>query len=458
MNKHGVFLLVALLGAALPVVADRETPVANDYATGYDLEGGNGSIRYLPLTAELYRGMVREDASDIAVFNAAGRQAPHLVEGQAKKVDSRRTQSLPFFPILGQEVDASVTFWQYDEQPQSFEMRYRSWREKREQTPDEASSYILKNDVRNDRLTKLTVDWSQKQTSMIAAVRVEVSSDMTNWKPLVARAVLSRLSHDGGTLEQNAITLKPTTAKFLRLTWIKGNPGIAINRLMADYSSATNGVARQWIELDPIRPSPEKVDSFLFDTGGPIPVRRMAFKIPVDGLYYRGKLYSRTNAEQQWRYRANISQYRLELDGLTTTSSSLALPDLRDRYWKLELDQPRNLQSSDYPVISIQPQPERLVFLAQGESPFLLAVGSRHVDKQTFRLPLHNKLPKDFGKQTEALMRLGSQRVLGGENRLQQPRAPLDMKTWLLWFVLVVGVLVMAWMARGLMKEMTPKE
>jgi len=44
--------------------------------------------------------------------------------------------------------------------------------------------------------------------------------------------------------------------------------------------------------------------------------------------------------------------------------------------------------------------------------------------------------------------------MLGGEAQLQPPKKKADLKTWLLWTVLVLGVLVMGWMARGLLKEM----
>jgi hypothetical protein len=424
-----------------------------DYAKGYRLTGGEGSIRYLLLDEKRYRDMASDDASDIAVFNAGGVQLPHRIEGQQKGLEKSRTLSLPFFPVLHETVDGAASFWQYEQDQQSFELRYRTWQEKREQSPQEAVSYILKNENTDDKLTRLTINWSQQQTSMIGAMKVETGNDMTSWSPLVSRAVLSRLTHEGNTLQQDEIKLGPTQAKYLRLSWIGGNPGITINEILGEYSTIPDGDAQQWIELAPITPLEDEEDAYQFDTGGPMPIRQLAFAMPHDGLYYRGKLYSRTTEEQEWRYRVPINQYRLQHEGLTTEGSPIDLPDVADRYWKIVLEQPLNLQSQDYPLIRVRLQPQRLVFLAQGEEPFTLAIGSRQVEPQFFNLPDH-KLPQEFSAETSSLIILGEEVMLGGEEQLLPPKKKADLKTWLLWSVLVLGVFVMGWMARGLLREM----
>jgi hypothetical protein len=447
-------LALAALFTALPIAhAEQVAPMPEDYAKGYQLTGGEGSIRYLLLNENLYRGMASDDASDIAVFNAENKQLPHRIEGQQKGLEKSRTVSLPFFPVLDETVEGAASFWQYEEGKQSFELRYRTWQEKREQSQQEAVSYILKNDNPDNRLTKLTISWSQQQTSMIGAMKVEAGNDMTSWSTLVSRAVLSRLTHDGNTLQQDQIELRPTQAKYLRLSWIGSNPGVTINEIHAEYSTIPDGDAQQWIDIGTITPVEDEENAYQFDTGGPMPVRQLAFAIPHDGLYYRGKLYSRTTEEQEWRYRGSISQYRLLRDGLTTESSPIEMSDLQDRYWKIELEQPLNLQPQDYPVIRIRLQPQRLVFLAQGEEPFMLAIGSRRVEPQSFSLPGH-KLPDDYSEETSAMVTISEEVMLGGEEQLQAPKKKADLKTWLLWTVLVLGVLVMGWMARGLLREM----
>ena len=453
MIRFSTLVFAALFTALPATAADSSIPVPEDYAKGYELRGGEGSIRYLLLDENLYRDMASDDGSDIAVFNTAGTQLPHRIEGQQKGLEKSRTLSLPFFPVLDETVEGAASFWQYEEGQQSFELRYRTWQETREQSQQEAVSYILKNDNPDDRLTKLTINWSQQQTSMIGAMKVETSSDMTNWSPLVSRAVLSRLSHDGSTLQQDKIELRPTQAKYLRLSWIGGNPGVTLNEILADYSGSADSDAWQWIEIGQIEPIPDEEDAFRFDTGGPMPVRQLAFAMPHDGLYYRGKLYSRTTEEQEWRYRAAINQYRLQLEGLTTDSSPIDLPDVKDRHWKIVIEQPLNLQPQDYPGVRVRLQPQRLVFLAQGEEPFTLAIGSRQVEPQTFTLPAH-KLPDDYSETTGALVTIGEEVVLGGDEQLKAPKKKADLKTWLLWAVLVLGVLVMGWMARGLLREM----
>ena len=99
--------------------------------------------------------------------------------------------------------------------------------------------------------------------------------------------------------------------------------------------------------------------------------------------------------------------------------------------------------------------PEQLLFIAQGEGPFTLAFGSAQVDAVT--TPLGKLLNQDNLANNGQLIKaaqLGSRVQLGDAAKLQPAPPPLPWKKWLLWAILVVGVMVLAAMALKLSKQM----
>lgn len=60
--------------------------------------------------------------------------------------------------------------------------------------------------------------------------------------------------------------------------------------------------------------------------------------------------------------------------------------------------------------------------------------------------------------QVIGLAKLGKRIILGGDAALESPAQPPPWKKWLLWAVLVLGVGLLAFMARSLTKELKTAE
>jgi hypothetical protein len=98
--------------------------------------------------------------------------------------------------------------------------------------------------------------------------------------------------------------------------------------------------------------------------------------------------------------------------------------------------------------------PQQLVFAARGGSPFVLAYGSSTAMSNA--LPIRTLVP---GYDTPAAPAIGVAKpqstnveALGGAERLTRP---IDAKRWLLWSTLVLGVIVLGWMAWRLSRQMS---
>jgi hypothetical protein len=108
--------------------------------------------------------------------------------------------------------------------------------------------------------------------------------------------------------------------------------------------------------------------------------------------------------------------------------------------------------------------PHRLVFASRGAGPFQLAYGSR--DAKSTAFPIATLVP---GYKDEADLELGRAEtapgvVIGGAQAAADPqrlggeavtRERLDWKRWTLWASLVLGIVLLGWMALRLGRQMS---
>ena len=96
--------------------------------------------------------------------------------------------------------------------------------------------------------------------------------------------------------------------------------------------------------------------------------------------------------------------------------------------------------------------PEELLFVAQGEGPFTLVYGNANVVSAYTPLPqLLNR--NDKHDNLIKVAHLGTKFELSPNPQLF-PSQPTDWKRYSIWAILILGVLLLAWMALGLYKQM----
>jgi hypothetical protein len=116
---------------------------------------------------------------------------------------------------------------------------------------------------------------------------------------------------------------------------------------------------------------------------------------------------------------------------------------------------------SQAPILQLGGNPSELLFVARGAPPFLLAFGSAKLEQQEGKgesgMILHalDTAPKN---QVVGQARLGKRVDLGGDKALQSLPPPPPWEKWLLWAILILGVGLLAGMARSLVKEMNTRE
>ena len=155
--------------------------------------------------------------------------------------------------------------------------------------------------------------------------------------------------------------------------------------------------------------------------------------------------------------------YDLSFEGAAIQNEPCVFQPTADPLWRVVVKQDGAGLRSDSRAMTLQLgwQPSELIFIARGNPPYLLAFGSGKLaqqDKNPDGGILLQAIKSESSTQMIGLAKLGKRIILGGDAALQSPVLPPPWKKWLLWAVLVLGVGLLAFMARSLTKELKKAE
>lgn len=449
---------IAGLALLLPLFTQAaDVPKHNDFAYGIPLEvDGDGALYSFDLPAAVYRYSTRLDLGDMRIFNGFGEVVPHLLKPGVRHGEPvTEPVSLRFFPLYastdGKDGEtrvhiatdrdgAVVDFWQ---QAPSSENEL-------------ITRYLIDASALDKPVEKLLLGWDDTAESFLVPVSLEYSNDLASWQPLVQHATLASLRYEQYRLGQSEIELPAVEAKYYRLSWPLGEKGIELKDLKAVIQRPGDNVPRKW---QTIAPSGEGTHRGVYDfkVHGHFPVDRVRVRLPQVNTVVQVKLFSRSDEkDSKWRLHYQGLVYTLLRDGQTLQSDPIGLSGVRDQQWRLEVEQDGGGIGRGEPKLELGWVPHRVYFVARGETPFSLAFGAADIEASRSDLaPLLKTLKQsNEGNGFIKAAAPGTVFELGGQRRLAASPPPLPWKRWLLWAILVLGVLMLALMARSLYQQM----
>jgi len=450
MKKYFITCMLLLMSFVSNAVEKK------DFAYGYSLEvDGDGAIYTLNLNKEIYQGLIRSDRGDLRIFNGQGATVPHYI----RRLETRVKEQLPdkplkLFPLyhkknvnpVGDGFNVRITT---NEKGAIIDMNYGQG----EPSERILKGYILDASELEQPVSEIIFNWSGEQPDFVMRVDLEGSDNLKNWQRFVNGGVLSNLHYAGHTLVKNQIEFSARKYRYLRLTW-QGDSEIKLEEAKARFPASFTEQARQWSNYQ-LSNRDEKHGYYYFDTSSVLPADRLAVEQLQRNTLVRVTIESSRNMDGPWYTRYSGLLYDLQYGAERVSTTSIHLPVVTDRFWRVQvLDTEGSLGSE--PVLKLGWLPEQLLFVAQGESPFTLAYGSATVERMITPLPQLLLNEDELRKQGKLIKsaRLGSVVQLGDKSRLQPPRPPIDWKQYVLWFVLMLGVVVLAVMVMRLYKQM----
>jgi hypothetical protein len=449
----------SLCGALLCAGPASAAPTPDMFAQGMELEaGGDEGFYEVTLPLAVYQGVARKDLGDLRVFNSQGQIVPHALRRPAAQAMQKKTstRTVPFFPVTAnaaQKAGDLTLHVERDSHGTIIDVRSAD-------QPDTSAerrtiAFLIDAGAAAPPIDGLTLAWSDPDTDFLGQMTVEASSDLTAWRHLTT-ATIARLAFQGRRLQQESLTFPRQTLRYLRLTWPADQPGPALSAVTAitNESSAPAEPERQWLAVQGV-PAGGPGLQYAFDLKGFVPVDRVRIKPAFRNFLATARLLSADAPTAPLREQWQGLVYRIDIKGQSLASPDISLRPTLHRFWLLDVADREISAGAAAPTIEFGWHPDRLVFLAQGPGPFQLAYGSAVTGPAAFELDalLSRSSLAGGGPIVPRNIAPGPPHPLGGEEKLHAPRS-LPWKKYLLWAVLLAGVLMIGWMSVLLYRQL----
>ncbi|CAK8725721.1 DUF3999 domain-containing protein [Candidatus Electrothrix aarhusensis] len=469
IHELPLLLILFLIVCSTPVQAsghdDNQPLQRDDFAYGMDLTiSGTHAIYGLTVPAAIYQGCTTSNLGDLRVFNA-NHAVPHLLRSPVSKEKKRPAQILPFFPLLSDTQGSSGSppnlHIATNSQGTIIDLRQNVSGES-SQLNQTITAYIF--DTSGLDLEKpadwLELAWEGQGEQFSTSVQLDSSNDLNNWQTQVGSATLAELRFGGHTLLRKRIIVPRGIHQktYLRLSWPVGKDGVRLTAVKAGYNREEQVHPRTALTLagKALPVTEQGAARYLYDSKGFFPVDQLRIRLPEQNSLSQVSVFSKADEEASWHRRASLLAYRLTVEEVNMESENLAINRTTDRYWLLELADNSGIHQA--PTLELGWLPGQLLFMAQGEKPYTVAYGRAGLGAARSQV---DRLLKAVDPQSEkklvASAQAGPQKILGGEARLETAEE-LPWRRWLLWVVLVSGVLVVGMMALKLYKEMNGQQ
>jgi hypothetical protein len=455
--------LAALALAFLAVTSSRaaESLRPEDFAAQFPLANVIEGLNALELTEPVYRAATRRSLHDLRVFNAKGEALPFAVLPPAPPAppDVRVIElALAALPAQAAARDALL---------QAYALRFERDRDRavieiRGEAPGPAAAspevggYLVDARSLRDRKGRLLLVFAPDASDYAGRIEVLGSEDLVNWRSR-AHGPLARERRLGGdAIERNRIDLDAPPS-FLRVAW--------------NGSAAPRIGAARFEELTPVTSALPRTRlatslgndgrSLYADLPPALPTERLFIHMPELNMSERYSVYRHVadpaprsrrlgllprRAPEHWVHAGTLDVFRVMRGGMEVEGQPLAFAVPTDG---VRIDSARG-HSGALPVVEAEWRPHRIAFAARAPGPYRLAVG-HEASPASPSLDLRALLPADDAAGLKLpVARVeppGTATAAADGSRAARIAEQAHWSRILLWGVLGIAVIGLAWMA-----------
>jgi hypothetical protein len=410
-------------------------------------------LQSFELPLDVYQTVVSPTLNDVRIFNSSGTVVPFEIKQiESTEQQAAITSSLPFFPIQGISAGSSSESTEVkiveDDHGKIVSVRFDD-----SKTPTLVSSNSYLVDMREFHQQLRTLQFHWQSTAQMVGITIEKSSDLKSWQR-VTSGVLANLNYLGHSVSQNSIDCLINSGQFLRIIASENTP-LSIQAIEATYYKTETIAPLPQSATIRANETLDQGKSFQYDTGGFLPMHSISVAFAEQNIITRLIISSKPSLDSPWKERLKASAYRIRVDGNDLVSGFQNFSTvISDRYWRIDsYDQEAHISSP--PVLTFRWQPQRVVFLAQGTPPFVIAYGSALMRAIPYKNASISSLTNTLQiTSTDSIV--GAPQQAGGEKSLipLAAKVSLPWKKWILWGILALTLIVVLIMAKRLFKEL----
>lgn len=403
------------------------------------LDAPDAGAYRLVIDEQVYARATDAQLADVQVLDAAGQAVPAMLFAtDAPTAQAPQLQDVPWFALPSAQAVAGSDVRVISER--SDDGRVLRVETHRDTSSASVQAWLADASALTQPLTAIHL---QLPADAVLDVtwRIEGSDDLRQWRTLQASANTVQLQRDGQRLQQLRIPLD-ASANYLRLLPQSSTSSISLNGVKGETRSAAIEQQRHWQTFDA---SSSDGRQFVFHTPAAAPYDRVDIVLPGN-VAATWRLESRSSNEATWRVHSRQWNVFQLTQAERSPAQVLAAP-VRERQWRLSTD--ANIATA--PQLKLGYLPDVLVFVAAGQAPYRLAVGS--ATQRRSDAPLDAMLAQL--RQTRGSQWQPAQATLQGSGEAADARAleqPRDWKTFGLWAVLLLAALLVGFFAISLLR------
>lgn len=466
-SRFASLLLVCCSLAPLAWAADAPTPAEFAWRGALLLPPGASLVR-AELPVEALLRMQSSAGHDLRVFNADGAVVPYALLRPAdleRSAPAVQTRSYPAYPLFAGTAGGTAEHGAVEVRVSADTASAGSAWVRWGSAPAKAGAALPAGvqplpavlfDTRAEQhlLSALNLK-AELPRNVLVHLRLESSANLRDWQAVPVKGPLFRF--DGADAPSSTVLEleQPLSVqgRYLRLGWA-GQDGVQLSALTGQVATPSPPPVRVRAALPPGTP---EGNSLVWTLPFATPLLALHLQAPQDNTLVPVRISGRSDAAQPWRTLASAVVYRLDTVGQGSRNSALDLPATAVRALRVEASNGQPLPAGGLQA-SVEFAPLQLALLASGPGPYTLAVGRANTASAAVEASVLGAVsPARLAELPAAAVK---------QLRADAPDAPqlwaaallpsgVSLRSATLWLVLLLGVLVLAGVAYGLLRQLT---
>jgi len=458
MNRT-VFVLHCLLSLACAntcaAADEQKKPQLSDYAWGFPIAtSGEASFYSIELPLAVNQSASDSALRDAGVFNAGGAPVMRVFRTRGADIDeTEHLEPLPTLPVLQdseRSADDVRLLFERDGDKTRVEFNTDGLAPPKEDA--RLVAYIVDTRPLKESIEALDFWWNPIDSGFIGRIIVDASNNLQDWREVGSGAVAD-LRQKQASVVQRRVNVAKTSHDYLRIRW-EGLPDQwSLSRIQGYYVTGVTRLVRNVTTLEAGARDPQDGGQ-IFDLGGSPLVDRLRVVLAEPNTVISATIHYWSDTQQRWVRIASGSHYHIGRGNTVITSDAIRINKIRASRFKVVVT---GGQQDASMRLEIGWRPDSLIFLAQGEAPYTLAVGRAADALDDF--PQHRLysdrsiigLSQAKGQTADAF--IGSRYALGGADKLQIEKT-VNWRQWSLWIGLLLGVAFVGFMATNVIRDL----
>jgi len=449
------YFLLLVSAAAYGAADDQEAPPLADYAWGFSiLVDTDASFYSVQLPLQVNQSVSDPELRDAGVYNATGAPVPRVFQQTSDDVEqAEHLEPLPAIPLYENlERSADDVKLLFEREGDKTRVEFNSDGMQQPETDELLSAYIVDTRRLKHPIEALEFTWNPVDSGFIGRIIVDGSNNLQDWSEIGSGAVADLRENDA-IVVQRRVTVRKSSHDYLRVRWEGMPEQWSLSRIQGFYVTGVTTIVRKTLTLEASGKDPQD-GGRLFDLGGTPKIDRLRLVLTQPNTVVAATIYYWSDRQQGWVQAASGSHHHIGRGNNVIMSSAVRMNKFRASRFKVVVTRGQ----PDAPMqLEIGWRPDTLIFLAQGEPPFILAAG-RAADAEA-----HFPQDRLYGdraivglssaKGQAAQAALGPRYALGGEQAFAV-RKSVDWRQLSLWIGLILGVAFVGFMAIRVVRDL----